>query len=393
MDFPVRYFHSQQRGAPKLSGTAGSLIALLDALLVNGFGMVTAQSVTVSGGIATATLPLGQSFEARSVILIAGAPPAALNGQARVLPGASDTQVQWATAAADGVATGSITIKVAPAPSWSKVYAGANLGVYKSSDLQANGHFLRVADTNALFARVIGYTSMTDVSTGTGPFPTSAQISGGGYWHKSIVSGATAVRWKLFADSRALLIAIANNSINDETLLSAPLNGFGDPLALRPAGDAWGTFISAAAQDANMQFCRLDISYVNYDTTNGFIAAPRAWNGLGTAVLLNLRAFVGNGSVVSGNDSALGAFPSSVDGRMMLSRVYFTETNQTTPRAVVPGVLRIAQTDAVALISDGDVIVGSGDLAGRVLVAVASGFYSSSPPDGVYLVDVTGPWR
>jgi hypothetical protein len=33
--------------------------------------------------------------------------------------------------------------------------------------------------------RASGYESMSDVNTGTGPFPTAAQVAGGGYWEKS----------------------------------------------------------------------------------------------------------------------------------------------------------------------------------------------------------------
>ena len=55
--YSVKWFTSDMRGAPVVSGTAGTLIAMLDACLVTGFGVVTATSVTVSGGVATATLP------------------------------------------------------------------------------------------------------------------------------------------------------------------------------------------------------------------------------------------------------------------------------------------------------------------------------------------------
>ena len=41
MTTSVKYFHSELPGAPVLSGTAGSRIAVLDACLVNGWGLLT----------------------------------------------------------------------------------------------------------------------------------------------------------------------------------------------------------------------------------------------------------------------------------------------------------------------------------------------------------------
>lgn len=50
MSTAVKFFHSEMPSAPVLSGTAGSLLAILDACLVNGWGLMTATSVVVSGG-------------------------------------------------------------------------------------------------------------------------------------------------------------------------------------------------------------------------------------------------------------------------------------------------------------------------------------------------------
>ena len=68
MTYPVKWFSSDMRGAPTISGTAGSRIAALDACLITGFGAVTATGITVSGGIATAAVPSGQSFAQHAVV-------------------------------------------------------------------------------------------------------------------------------------------------------------------------------------------------------------------------------------------------------------------------------------------------------------------------------------
>ena len=397
MDYPVKYFHSAMRGAPTLSGTAGSLLALFDACLTTGFGLVTAQSVTVAGGIATATLPLGQSFEEHAIVQIDGATPDELNGNARVLPGATSSQIQWATDAADGPATGSITLKTAPADWWTKVYAGVNKAVWRSGDMQSNGHYLRIDDSGTTVARVTGYESMTDVDTGAGPFPTAAQISGGGYWPKSLNANANAVQWMLFADSRFFILSVAPGFSSNASYKAAPARGFGDAAPLRPAGDAWATVLSAKGDqnvNSNLSIGAFDSAQAS-SATNGAVFAPRALAGLGSAVLLDNRPATGSAGALSGNDNYLGAFPSEVDGALRLARVYAREqAADKPPRALVPGIYYAPQSGLINYMTSGDAQPGAGDLAGRRLVAVATSASSSSnTPTGVYFVDVTGPWR
>lgn len=186
----VKHFHSAMNGAPVLSGTAASLIAVLDACLVNGFGLQTASSVVVASGIATATFPSGHSFEPDTIALIDGAAPAGLNGEKHVLTTSTNTITFAATGIADGTATGTITAKLAPA-GWEKPFSGTNLAVFRSLNVESTRMYLRVDDTGTTNSRVAGYESMTDVNTGVGPFPTSAMISGGGWWPKASAANAT----------------------------------------------------------------------------------------------------------------------------------------------------------------------------------------------------------
>lgn len=394
MPIAVKWFSSDMRGAPTISGTAGSRIAAIDACLITGFGAVTATGVTVSGGIATVGVPSGQTFAQHAVVLVSGATPSALNGEARVLT-ASSTQITFATTAADGAASGTIEIRYAPVGGWDKVFTGTNKAVYRSRDVTGPRHYLLVDDTGATAARVRGYESMPDVDTGAGPFPTDALMSGGGYWWGSSVASSAAVRWKLFADSRVLLPAIAPYSHNWATYISAPLRGFGDPIALRPGGDNWCTFLSAGGSSSgSAPQGSLDGGHPTASSTAGLCAAPRAWQGLGGAVALNPGALTG-GSQASGVDNALGAFPSEIDGELKISPMLLFEVGTgKPPRARVPGVWHISQTGAYGPLSDGDMLAGEGDLAGRTLLCVATGSRDiSTAANAVYLVDITGPWR
>jgi hypothetical protein len=83
---------------------------------------------------------------------------------------------------------------------WSKVYSGTNLAVYRAP--AGNQLYLRVDDTGTTAARIVGYETMSAVSTGTGPFPTEAQVAGGLYAPKSANVNATARNWVIVANDR-----------------------------------------------------------------------------------------------------------------------------------------------------------------------------------------------
>ena len=392
--YPVKYINNDMRGAPVLSGTAGALISVLDAFLITGFGQVTALSVTVSGGIATASLQAGQSFNKDCVVLVDGATPAALNGEQRVLT-ASNSAITWATTASDGAATGTITIKVAPVGGWEKKFTGTNKAVYRSTDLQASGFCVRIDDTGTLTARIRGFESMTDVDTGSGPFPTDAQISGGGYVYKSGVASGTAVRYDMIADSRTLLMAIGVGSAANAANIASPIRGFGDMLPLRPAGDVYSFAISASATAGG--YSGSTYPYGAFDTqgTGGAdaIYCPRPVGGIGGSQQTMAVAYVG-GNVTSGADLTLGVFPSPVDGELKYAARFLRDGATNVPRANVPGVLHVPQSGVASLISARDTLDGTGALAGRKLVALAvtsSGVGQTH--NGIALVDITGPWR
>lgn len=395
MSTSVKHIHNGMRGAPQISGSAGTLIAALDAFFTTGWGVTTALAVNVSGGVATATLTPGETFDRDSVVLIAGATPGALNGEARVVT-TSNSSITWATAAPDGAATGTITIRYAPQTSWSKVYAATNKAAYRSTHVQSSGHYLRIDDTGTTTARVRGYESMTDVDTGTGPFPTDAQMSGGGYWHKSTVASATAVKYRIFADERFLVVAIAaGTGAPSATALGAPPRGFGDPIVLAQAGDAWCTLLSINGSGASSAGYASFVSQLS-SSANGMAVAPRAVTGLGGSVQMNNRAFTASPNLGSGTDDLLGILPSEVDGQVKTSKMYSRETTANKPpRAIIPGVHYIPQTGSIGVLADGDIMTGSGELAGRRLMVLgdqSTGAYSSNP-SGFYLVDLTGPWR
>ena len=386
--YPVKWINNAMRGAPQISGTAGSLLAAIDAFLLTGFGVTTAVNVTVANGIATANLQAGQSFDKNVIVLVDGATPAELNGEARVLT-SSSSQITWATTAAAGVATGTITIKVAPVGGWAKVFAGTNKAVYQSTDVQGSRFFLRVDDSGTTAARVRGFESMTDVDTGTGPFPTDAQISGGGYLIKSSQASAVGVRYDFFADSRFVGLAIGAGIPSAAAYTASPMRGFGDMVALRPSGDVFAVGLSAN-EKATSPYGAGSVDGVRSGVDAIYLS--RSVTGLGGAQAAGSLAYVG-ASTLSGSGATLGAFPSLIDGELKVSRRYVDAGDGATPRANVPGVLHIPQSGAISSIAPRDTLDGTGEFAGRVLVALGTVVGGFNAPNGLYLVDITGPWR
>lgn len=398
MAFPVKYIHNNMRGAPQISGSPGTFIAVLDAFLITGFGQVAALSVTVNNGIATATLNAGDTFAEYAVVLVAGATPEALNGEARVLT-ATNASITWATTAPNGPATGTITIKMAPV-GWEKVFSATNKAAYRSTDAAGSRFYLYVDDTGTQFARVRGFEAMSDISTGTGPFPTDAQMSGGGALNKSSQANATPVRYDLIADSRAVLWAIGVGAGENADYKTSPLRGFGDMLPLAPGGDGYAVALA----------CRVDMSsyawqyHYGYDAFGakdlGVVTLARAASGMGSAIQVPSRPYVGTvgSGEHSGRDNALGDFPSSIDGELKHTRCFIqSDASSKTPRAEVPGLLYIPQNKVSAQISPRDTVIGgAGMLYGRKLLALhtsQSSYAEQAPSSGVYLVDITGPWR
>jgi hypothetical protein len=396
VDTSVKHFMSSMSAAPVLNGTVGAMISVLDACLKDGFDLKTATSLVVAGGVATLTFSGTHSATVDSVVLVAGSSIAALNGEQKVTAIAANT-VRFATAAADGTATGTITFKMAPL-GWDKPFAGTNLAVYKSTDPQSYGMFLRVDDTATQVAGVRGYESMSAVSTGTGLFPTTVQEPTAPVWPKSNLANATAVRWTLIGDSRFFIIHVSAQFATNGTYLVGGTYGFGDPLVKRPAGDPWCTVLSANPDPASWtsfpQYGALDIS-----TGSQPVYTARNFHGLGSSFAMTSYPYTGNVGGISGADTSMGAFPSRIDGRMQLSRRYLRSSDNTYPeaRADVPGIYTIPHSDVDRTISQWNVVKGAGQAAGRSLLGLpVSNTYTTVPgtgQTGVTLVDITGPWR
>jgi len=404
--YPVKHMHGGMRGAPQISGTAGTLVEALRAFLITGFGQVQAQGVQVANGIATCTLNAGETFGQDTIILVQGAQDAALNGEQRVLS-ATNTQVTWATAAADGPAGGSITLKVAPVGGWQELFPGEpHIAAFRPADPLAP-HCLRLDDSDARCCAVRAYESMSDLHTGTAPFPLNTQAPDGAWWVKSTQAGANPVQYLMAADAQFIYCAIACNSVASPLYTACALRGFGMPLPLAPSGDAWATCLSCALHPSsfnttNSHCCAGSLSGIYEQANQGRPFCARTLAGMGGSAAVKTGAYCASNqdiSKISGADDFLGAFPSSVDGQLKLTSRYLMDYAGKIPRADLPGLHHIAQSNVLQHIQHGDKIVvpATGSAPARTLRAVAlpqyNASYNNMAGHGAILVDITGPWR
>lgn len=391
VDTSVKHFLSTMYGAPVQNGQAGSKIAVLDACLVTGFGLRAATRITVAAGVATVEFSVGASQPPTpdSVLLIAGAAQALLNGEQRVTESSSGV-FKFRTAAPDSVDNGTgITFKFA-ALGWAKPFSGTNQAVYRSTDPQSLGMYLYVDDRTTTAASMRGYESMSAIDTGSSPFPTVAQRADGCWWAKSGTANATATRWLVVGDSRFFVDNTAPATSSTATSTAGGTRAFGDLLALRRTGDAYACLLCGGTSQGNVTAAPSNGSLDTAST--GWYFLPRAMTGLGGSVAPELRSYAGSVNAGSGADSGLGVFPSDVDGELKLSQLYLNNApgSTNTPRAVVPGYRYVPQSQVAQYFERDSTLIEA--FSGRRLLALPhSG--SAGAPSGYGFIDITGPWR
>lgn len=374
------WYDSTEAGAPTLSNVAGSMLEVLRACLVNGFGAKTVTSISVSAGVATATSAAhGFLGTYGKLVLISGASEALLNGRKLPLTVSTNNFTFAARGVADGTYTGSISARRAPL-GWTEAHSGTNKAIFARTAPEASSQMLRVVDDAAAptDARAMCVETATDVDTYTGVSPTS--VSGGYYWFKG-ANTATAKRWVLVGDERCMhLFTDLSTQGHYRVFL------FGDIVSFK-AGDGYPTLMSG-------------------ELTAGSGAGSTGWVGdsvqtLGGSAfgddLVIARAHTQVGSNVRGTIHLIGAnligqsgtnYPGPIsNGCVIQQPIFVSETvavNQQDIRGIMPGV---AQPLAIRPFAEKQVVSG---LIGtdRKFLAVPL----ISVISGQLLIDLTGPW-
>lgn len=390
----VRVFRSTDTGAPVLSGTLGSLTALFDACLVAGYNSKTITSITRVGQTATATCNAhGFPVDGLAAINLSGAGQPEYVGDFTIFNVTTNTFDFTVVGSPATPATGTITGKVAPA-GWAKPFTGTNKAVFRSQEVTGTRMYLRVDDNNPITdtnqsAVLRGYETMTDVDSGTGLFPTVAQMVSGIFLAKSSTSSAVARPWYLFADGFEFIIFYTPSA-------SYPSIGmksfhFGD-FATEMYSDPYGCLIYGDYSSGNFSTPENGSYSHNWSTSlsvsqSGHYVA-RSYNQIGTSVAAcKLSDFVLNGtSVTFGQGSML--YPAPHNNGLYIAPVYIGE-----PSPVIRGSLKCIYAPLhTRPLGHAGTVSNLSNLPGRTLFSIATA-YTTYPACGETFVDITGPWR
>lgn len=398
MAIPVKFFRSTDVGAPTLNGTAGSLISVLDACLINGYNAVTVQGITRVGQVATVTFAVNHNIpnDGLTPVVLSGFNQAEYNGEFMPTNMTATTFDITVTGTPATPATGTGTCKVAPA-GWTKAFSGTNVAAYRSSALDATRMFMRVNDNNPnndsnRSSLIVGYENMTDVNTGTGPFPTVAQMANGLFLNKSTVGDSSSRKWYLIADDREILFFYGTRADYPNLYRHFHFGDFASELASDPFGcliygDS-GVGYDGQTNVGNSTYVQ---NHAGYTLAQHYIA--RSYTQVGTSVLgckftmnpNNAAGWFGNGS------SGVTPYPAKGNNQMYVFPVYVSENSQNLPiRGQIKGLYNPGH--AGWPLGHGGTYSNLSALPGRTLFAISS-TVANDPGVGEIHVDITGPWR
>lgn len=406
----IKVYFSDQAGAPLLNGTVGSLISVLDAVLVNGYNQVNVSSLTRVGSVVTVTCATPHGYEnpivrphnkngVGNVCTIAGAVEAAYNGDWPVTY-VSDLVFTFDIGAAVPAtpASGTITTKRAPA-GFSKPFADPNRGVYRSDDLSSRRHFLQVNDIadcpnsqGARFAGWRGFENMLGIDQWENPFPTVVAAPWGQYIAKSDALDSSSRGWAVISDGKFffLWLSPATSATNFAANANQRLFGFGDFRTAVP--DAYATLISAGTSgettigtstNSGLMFPSAN-TWGTAIPGSGWTCVARRFNGLAQPVW---AAGLTTGLCTTGQECfgyrAVLPHPNPIDNRYYLQQIKVTDGGH------IRGVLGYYEGPSGVVHSPRELIGNVVGLEGRTLLYLRGAPVNNSYTGGVY-IDVTG---
>lgn len=256
------------------------------------------------------------------------------------------------------------------AAGWTKEFTGTGKAVFKQGG-GSNGMRLRVdCSASSQTPRLRGFESMTDVDTGTGPFPTDSQLSGGCYAYVSSSADGTVRPWMVIATEKSFYLYIGPSETSTQGIAGSagakPTYFFGDISTLR-SGDAFHTLLignSASGSTANF-FCVS--AALNSAASGHFMARSHTQIGASISIGKAHDYFRAGGINTFGAGGV--AYPDPVSGGMLLDAVRVFESSAGVMRGALPGCwVPLHNLPG----QPGDTFSGTGALAGKTFVLLDS---------------------
>lgn len=399
MTFPVKWFSSSMQGATLLSSgsagaahtvTQGSLITLLKACLVTGFGSLSASSAVYDSATSTITFTTASAhaYQKWQIIESSGWNEAAFNGEFRVKSVTSTTVTVGLDNGTPTVtsATGSGTVKI-PGLGWAVAFEdeATYRCIFKRTDASANEYMLYVdnsawAGWNTNYghlAKIKRVSGVTDINTMTVVDE----------WRWPCSHNYAAADWYLVGDSKFFYFApkFALPGLRE-------LDAFGDFKSVK-VGDKHNNlaFYHYTSTVDSISWANSSCGpYSNAGMLNdiGNKAIARAYHqlpGVSTAKFMadNPGGVVGYGlpNVAIPVNPADSGFYWSDKAKIFDASSF---------RGYMPG-LRIPYSSPVVF--DGTVQIGIGGDMTLCVICSASAISSGTPTQSLFGFDIVGPWQ
>lgn len=272
------------------------------------------------------------------------------------------------------------------AAGWTKPFTGTDKAVFKQGGV--GGLHLRIDDSAGQAASMRGYEAMSDVDTGTDPFPTVAQMASGLFIYKSQTASAVVRDWIVGADERTFWIYISySTAVGVFTSTANTLCYFGDVQGA-DLSDDWAVYIVGGTSNASNAHTFGNISTIASSALSGNYWA-RDYLGVTKSVA---GARCTNGMMKASSSSRLGmggvAYPAPYDGALHLMPIWCTQGS--TPTYILRGKIKgIWDTASISPGTPGDTVEGTGSLAGRTFQHIAVGSASSAAP---CFIEISDTW-
>lgn len=272
------------------------------------------------------------------------------------------------------------------AAGWTEEYTGVNKAAYRPGS--GNRLYFRVQDDaggtgGAKEALVRGFETMSDVDTGTGPFPTAAQsalTSNSVVARKSTTADATTRDWIVVADDRTCYVFVKTGD-NAAAYLAFAIGEFYSFLP----GDAYNSLCIGRNTENSAVITVDNLDRIGSQTTaTTFNFMARGYTQLGGSVVICKS---GDGFRSNNSATLIGnlTFPNPADGGLWLSKITIAD-NTTAPvpnqRGILRGIWQILHP--IASVGDGDTFTGTGDLAGKTFL-----FIKQSGNAGIYTIETS----
>ena len=332
-------------GAPTLNGQAGSLITVLNYILVG--------------------------------------------GQPNLITGSGNN--------AAGIAYGTT-----PSVGWTSPYTGTNGAAYKLSSTPAagcsasTGFYLLVNDNLSAMtipyteAQLCGYETLgsyfalpynsANTLTAGGPFPAQVNAQGsGGYGYqvirKSVTNNTLARYWVIYADGYTLYFFMQSEA-NPNAYYGFI---FGDFYSFAGTSDAYRCCINGRNinNSGSLSYEGFDIqsiitNYTGYPQAYGTasLLAPRSWSGTGNCIGIGKHGDVEKAGLNTNYGALTGIIqtPNSADNSLYLSPIWITEPTGNIVRGYMRGMWHLCHP--IANFTDGQIITGVGTNSGKTFQVI-----------------------